>query len=142
VDARLDGEQEVPGRRRDREEGRVEAREGRLAGEDAEGVDDVVDLAAGRLGGPSDQAEQPLVRVCLAEQVDRLVGEDFPSEVTAVLLGQVVPKAREDNAVQAPILRRLEEPCTATARAARGITSRLERPGPVAQPVFKTGEAA
>jgi hypothetical protein len=104
VDARLDGEQEVPGRRRDREEGRVEAREGGGAGEDAEVVDDVVDLAAGPLGGPADQPEQPLVRVRLAEQVDRLVGEDLAGDVAAVLLGQVVPKAREDDAVQRVIV--------------------------------------
>jgi hypothetical protein len=69
-------------------------------------MDHVVDLAAGRLGRPPDQAEEPLVRVGLAEQVDRLVGEDVTGEVAAVRLGQVVPEAREDDAVQAPILRR------------------------------------
>jgi hypothetical protein len=114
VNARLDREQEVPGRGRNREEGRVEAREGRRAREDAEVVDDLIELAAARLGSPSDQAEQPLVRVGLAEQVDRLVGEDLPSEIAAMLLGQVVAKAGEDDPVQGLILRRLERPCTAT----------------------------
>jgi hypothetical protein len=69
-------------------------------------VDDVVDLHPRLLGGPADQAQQPLVRVCLAEQVDRLLGKDLTSDFAAVRLGQVVPKAREDDAVQTPILRR------------------------------------
>jgi len=116
VDARLDGEQEVPRGRRDREEGRVEAREGGGAGEDAEGVDDVVDLGARSLRGPTDQPEQPLVRVRLAEQVDRLLGEDLASDLAAMLLGQVVPKAREDDAVQTPILRRPRGSRAATRR--------------------------
>jgi hypothetical protein len=107
VDARLDSEQEVPRGGRDREERRVEAREGGRAGENAEVVDDVVDLRPRLLGGPGDEPEQPLVRVRLAEQVDRLLREDVTSDLAAVLLGQVVPKAREDDAVQTPILRRL-----------------------------------
>jgi two-component system, cell cycle sensor histidine kinase and response regulator CckA len=71
-------------------------------------VHDLVGLLPRPLGGPADQLEQPLVRVGLAEQVDRLPGEDLASDVAAVLLGQVVPKAREDDAVQTPILRRLK----------------------------------
>jgi hypothetical protein len=113
VDARLDGEQEVPRGGRDREEGGVEPGEGDRAGEDAEVVDDVVDLRPRLLGGPGDEPEQPLVRVRLAEQVDRLLGEDVTSDFAAVLLGQVVPKAREDDAVQISILRLADRPGSA-----------------------------
>jgi hypothetical protein len=52
VDAGLDRQQELPCRRRDREERRIEPREGRLAGEDAEVVDEVIDGLAGRLRSP------------------------------------------------------------------------------------------
>ena len=50
--------------------------------------------------GTRDQVEQALVGVGLAEQVDRLVREQLPGEVDTVGLGQVVPEAREDDAVQ------------------------------------------
>ena len=104
MDARLDRQQELPGRRGNCEEGRVEPGERRLAGEDAEVVDDIVDRATRCLGSQGDQRQQPLVRVRLAEQVDRLLGEDMTSEVTAVGLGQVVAKAREDDTVQGAIV--------------------------------------
>jgi hypothetical protein len=75
VDAGLDREQEVPGRGGAREEGGVEPSERRRAREDAEVVDEVVDIPVQRLGRVSEQAEQALVGVGLAEQVDRLLGE-------------------------------------------------------------------
>jgi len=143
VDPRLHGQQEFPSGRRDREEGWVEPREGRLAGEDAEVVDDLVDAAPRRLGGSRDQPEQALVRVRLAEQVDRLLREDLTSQIAAVGLGQEVPKAREDNAVQAPILCRLIAALTprgARHRGRRDVGFSAERQGPVAQRVFKTRE--
>jgi CheY-like chemotaxis protein len=77
-------------------------------------VDDVVDRGAGGFRSAADQRQQPLVRVRLAEQIDRFLGEDLTSELTAVGLGQVVPKAGEDDAVQAPILRRPKRRCAAT----------------------------
>jgi hypothetical protein len=101
VDPRLDRQQEVPRRWRQRVEARIEAGERRRAGEDAEVVDDVVYLAARSLRRPSDQPEQALVRVRLAEQVDRLAREELADEVAAVLRGDPVAEAREDDAVQA-----------------------------------------
>jgi hypothetical protein len=69
-------------------------------------VHDLVELLAGRFGRAPDQAKEALVRVRLAEQVDRLLGEDLTREIDAVCLGEVVPVAREDDAVQNAILRR------------------------------------
>jgi hypothetical protein len=106
VDPALDGQQELARGGGDREEGRVQPREGRLSGEDAELVQDVLGLASGRLGGPDDQRRQSLVGVGLAEQVERLGRKDGAGDVAAEGLGQVVPQTREDDAVQAPILRR------------------------------------
>jgi hypothetical protein len=104
VDPRFHRQEKLPGRRRDREEGRVEAGEGGLAGEDAEVVQDVIDVPPRGLRGARDQPEQTFVRVRLAEQVDRLLGEELASQIAAVGLGQVIPEAREDDAVQTPIL--------------------------------------
>jgi hypothetical protein len=67
-------------------------------------VDEVVDLEAGGRGGAADQLQQPLVRVRLAEQIDRLGREDLPGEISAVLLREKVTEAREDDAVQKPDL--------------------------------------
>jgi hypothetical protein len=47
VDPRLDGQEEVAGRGRGVEEGRVQARERDLSGEDAELEDDLVGLEPG-----------------------------------------------------------------------------------------------
>jgi hypothetical protein len=108
VDPGLHGQQEVPGRRRQREERRVQAGEGRRAGEQAEVVEEVVGVAAGCLRGSSYEREEPFVGVCLAEQVDRLLGEDVARDVGAVPLSEVVAQTGEDDAVQALILRRYE----------------------------------
>jgi len=121
VDAGLDREQEVSGRRGAREEGGIEARKRDRAREDAEVVDELVDLLVESLGRPRDQPEQALVGVGLAEQVDGLLGEELPCDVRPVGLGQVVPEAGEDDAVQ----------CSDSRLAS-------ERRGPVAQRVFKT----
>jgi hypothetical protein len=152
VNPALDGQQEVPSRERDREERGIEAGERLGAGEDAEGVDDLIDLEAGGLGGAPDQLQQVLVRVRLAEQIDRLAREDLPGEISAVLLREVIAEAREDDAVQGPDLTGLIRPGAEVEERSIGLGSsgtvsrRLgfaaERPGPVAQPVFKTGEAA
>jgi len=104
VNAGLDGQQEVPGRGRDREEGGIEAGERRRPREDPERVDEVVDVSARGLGGAADQVEEALVRIRLAEQVDRLGGEDVPGKIAAVLFREVIAEAREDDAVQNPDL--------------------------------------
>jgi hypothetical protein len=100
VNSVLHRQQEVPRGRSARVERGIEPRKGGLAGEDAEVVDDLVDGAARGFRGTRDQVEQALVGVGLAEQVDRLVREQLPGEVDTVGLGQVVPEAREDDAVQ------------------------------------------
>ena len=86
---------------------------------------------SGGLRGPRDQVEEPLVGVGLAEQVDRLLGEELARQVAAVGLGQVIPEAREDDAVQG----------TTILSSVGPVGFAAERQGPVAQPVFKTGEA-
>jgi hypothetical protein len=130
VNSVLHREQELARRRGDREVGGIELRERPLAGEDAEVVNDLIEGATRCFGGPCDQVEKPLVGVGLAEQVDRLVREELTGEVDAVGLGQVVAEAREDDAVQDDSI------LCATTR----VGFPAERPGPVAQPVFKTGE--
>ena len=85
---------------------------------------------SGRLRGPRDQVEEPLVGVGLAEQVDRLLREELARQVAAVGLGQVIPEAREDDAVQG----------TTILSSVGPVGLAAERQGPVAQAVFKTVE--
>jgi putative heme degradation protein len=70
-------------------------------------VDDSVRLPTRSLARALDQREQTLVRVRVAEEIDRFAGEDLVRGLLAVRLGNVVAKTREDEAVDRPSLSRV-----------------------------------
>jgi hypothetical protein len=76
VDPRLHGQEEVAGRGRGVEEGRIEPREGDLCGEDAELEDDLVGLEPGAGRRERNEPAEALVGVGQAEQVLGLGLED------------------------------------------------------------------
>ena len=99
MDEGLHREQESPCAPGDCKESRVKAGERLLSREDADLVDEVSHRGRGRFRGPSEELEQELVVIGLAQKEDGLVGEDLGGDVGAVPRSHVVDETRKDNPV-------------------------------------------